>query len=46
MTTAVPDFTFIVNVNSSNPEEGMDTDNNEAVIGLPIRVEVNMTTTG
>lgn len=44
--TAAPDFTFITNVNSSNPEEGSAVENNEVVIGIPIRVEVNMTVNG
>ena len=44
--TAAPDFTFITTVNSSNPEENDTMENNEVVIGIPIRVEVNMTSTG
>lgn len=44
--SAAPDFTFITKVNSSNPEEEKDMENNEVVIGLPIRVEVNMTLNG
>ena len=46
MLTAAPDYTFIVSANSSNPEEGKNVEDNEVVIGLPIRVEVNMTVTG
>ena len=46
MLTAAPDYTFIVTANSSNPEEGKNVEDNEVVIGLPIRVEVNMTVTG
>ena len=44
--TAAPDFTFITNVNSSNPEEGESMEDNEVVIGIPIRVEVNMSVNG
>ena len=44
--TAAPDFTFITRVNSSNPEDGADVEDNEVVIGIPIRVEVNMTVNG
>lgn len=46
MLTAAPDYTFIVSANSSNPEEGKHMEDNEVVIGLPIRVEVNMTVAG
>lgn len=46
MLTAAPDYTFIVSANSSNPEESKHMEDNEVVIGLPIRVEVNMTVAG
>jgi hypothetical protein len=41
-----PDYTFIIEVNSTNVEKVNDTEDNKVVLGLPLRVEVNLTIYG
>ncbi|CAG2110666.1 unnamed protein product, partial [Medioppia subpectinata] len=41
-----PDYTFIIEVNSTNPERVNDTDDNRVILGIPLRVEVNLTIYG
>lgn len=42
-----PDFTFMANVNSTNPEQdSAHMDDNQVVVGIPIRVEVNLVLSG
>lgn len=42
-----PDFTFVANVNSSNPEQDdKHREDNQVAIGIPIKVEVNLVLSG
>jgi hypothetical protein len=41
-----PDYLFIIEVNSTNVEKVNDTEDNKVVLGLPLRVEVNLTIYG
>lgn len=46
MSAVTPDYTFIIKVNSTNAERGNDTEDNTVILGMPLRVEVNMTLFG
>ena len=41
-----PDYTFIVEVNSTNLERTNDTDDNKVIVGIALKVEVNLTIYG
>ena len=41
-----PDYLFIVGVNSTNTERANDTADNEVILGIPLKVEVNLTIYG
>ncbi len=41
-----PDYLFIIEVNSTNLEKVNDTEDNKVILGLPLRVEVNLTIYG
>lgn len=44
---SAPDFTFIANVNSTNPEfDDKAREDNQVAIGIPIKVEVNLVLSG
>lgn len=43
---SAPDFTFVANVNSTNAESERNIEDNQVAIGIPIRVQVDLTLSG